>query len=388
MSYEIKRLCADDMADLAAMLNISFTGDPNSRHFEDGLPKMWVADDEHMSHNIALIEDGEIAAVTGMYPYEVSVAGKVLRFATVGNIAVLPKHRGKGYMQLLVETAMRDLVEQNIDVSRLGGLRSRYEVYGYEPAGTNYTVLLTERNAKEAEAREGGKAVAFTRVAPTDTAALNFIRGLYEQNLIHVKRGSDRDLYATLCAWSHIPYLAVCDGQPIGYLCATKDGTAIAEHKGITAKDNAAMLYQWVLQSPADHVRFAMYPWDHALCGILSRVCEALTADAATHFKVLNWDRMVEAALTLKAAVLPIPDGRLLLGVADYGTLEMVKEGDTVCVNRCEDAADITLDKLTATRFLFGPLPPQLVAELPTEKGCLITAWFPLPMSWNGQDRV
>ena len=388
MSYEIKRLSAGDMENLAAMLNISFTGDSHSRHFEDGLPKMWVADDEYMSHNIALIEDGEIAAVTGMYPYEVSIAGKLLRFATVGNIAVLPQHRGKGYMQLLVETAMHDLQEQNIDVSRLGGLRSRYEIYGYEPAGTNYTVLLTERNAKEAEAREGSKAITFVKVESTDTEFLTFIRELYEQNLIHVKRGSDRDLYATLCAWSHIPYVAVCDGQPIGYLCATKDGTAIAEHKGITPEENAAMLYQWVLQSSADYVRFAVYPWDHALCSVLSRVCEALTAEAATHFKVLNWERMVEAVLTLKASVLPIPDGRLLLGIIDYGTLEMVKEGDTVRVTRCADTADITLDKLTATRFLFGMLPPQLVAALPEDKSRLITAWFPLPMSWNGQDRV
>lgn len=69
MSCEIRRLSAGDMEKLAVMLNVSFTGNPHSRHFEDGLPKMWVADDEHMSHNIALIEDGEIAAVTGMYPY-------------------------------------------------------------------------------------------------------------------------------------------------------------------------------------------------------------------------------------------------------------------------------------------------------------------------------
>lgn len=388
MSYEIKRLSGNNMVALASMLNYSFTGDAHSRHFEDGLPKMWVPDDEHMSKNIALIEKGIIVAVAGMYPYEVSIAGKSLQFATVGNIAVRPEYRGKGYMQLVVETAMRDLKAHNIDASRLGGLRSRYELYGYEPCGTNYTVLLTKRNASEAVERGEGKTISFAKVEPTDAKALKFIRRLYEKNLIHVKRGNDRDLYATLCAWSHIPYVAVCDGEYIGYLCASKDGSAIAEHKGLTAEDNAAMLYQWVLDAPCDAARLSMYPWDHSLCCILGRVCEALTAEAATHFKILNWDRVVEAALTLKAAILPIPDGRLLLEIADYGTLEMVKEGDTVRVTRSSAQADLTLDSLTASRFLFGMLPPQLVTALPTEKAQLVTAWLPLPMSWNGQDRV
>lgn len=388
MGYEIKRLTDQDRGALAEMLNFSFTGDAHSGHFENGLPKMWVTGDDRMKNNIALIEDGAIVAMTGVYPYEVSVAGQLLRFATVGNIAVHPEYRGRGYMQLLMDVAMRQLQEEGFDASRLGGLRSRYEIYGYEPCGTNYTAMLTERNVKEALTKSSDTPLTFVRVEPADTVALQFIRNLYEQNLIHVKRGDDRDLYATLCAWSHIPYLAMRGQEPIGYLCATPNGSGIAEYKALCAQDTAIMLYWWVLNSGCDSIQFSLYPWDKPLCRLLSAVCESITAVPATHFKILHWDRVLEAALKLKADTAAIPDGTVALTIQDYGTLRLNKTGTAVSVEKTKETAAFVLDPLTASRFLFGMMPPDLCALLPEDAAELLGAWLPLPLSWNGQDRV
>ena len=40
--------------------------------------------------------------------------------------------------------------------------------------------------------------------------------------------------------------------------------------------------------------------------------------------------------------------------------------------------------KLSAHRYLFGPYSPSYTAEA----SYLAEAWLPLPLSWNGQDRV
>ena len=93
-------------------------------------------------------------------------------------------------------------------------LRSRYERYGYEMCGTNYTVRLTKRNAEEAY--PDGTDISFSAVCAGDADALAFIRKQYNTASIACERGDDRDLYCTLCAWKNRPYLAYRDGTPIG----------------------------------------------------------------------------------------------------------------------------------------------------------------------------
>ena len=131
MKIELRTLHSGEMHALSALLNTAFTGEADSRHFEEGLPKMWVDDDEHMARHIAVFEDGVMAGAVGIYPYDVQIGTKTLRFATVGNIGVLREYRGRGYMKLLMDAAMEVLEREHIDVSRLGGLRTRYERYGY-----------------------------------------------------------------------------------------------------------------------------------------------------------------------------------------------------------------------------------------------------------------
>ncbi|MBQ7983563.1 MAG: GNAT family N-acetyltransferase, partial [Clostridia bacterium] len=106
---ECRKLHAGEMHALSVLLNTAFTGAADSRHFEDGLPKMWVDDDAHMQKHIAVFENGNMAGAVGVYPYDVYIGGRKLRFATVGNIGVLPEYRGRGYMQLLMDAAMAGL---------------------------------------------------------------------------------------------------------------------------------------------------------------------------------------------------------------------------------------------------------------------------------------
>ena len=177
MKTELRHLHAGEMQALSRLLNTAFTGDPDSRHFEDGLPKMWVDDDAHMARHIAVFEDGVMAGAVGIYPYNVTIGAKSLRFATVGNIGVLREYRGRGYMRLLMDAAMDTLASQKIDVSRLGGLRTRYERYGYEMCGTNYVIRLSKRNAEEAY--PGGTGITFVPVTQEDSGTLSLIRAMY-----------------------------------------------------------------------------------------------------------------------------------------------------------------------------------------------------------------
>ncbi len=386
MKTELRCLHAGEMHALSALLNTAFTGAPDTRHFEDGLPKMWVDDDAHMSRHIVVFEDGVMAGAVGIYPYDVRIGTKTLRFATVGNIGVLKEYRGRGYMKLLMDAAMDALVRQQIDVSRLGGLRTRYERYGYEMCGTNYVIRLSERNA--AEAYPDNTDITFCPIAADDTDTLAFVRQIYNTSAIACDRGDDRDLFCTLCAWKNKPYLACKNGTPIGYLCASPDGASVAEHGAANAALHTEMLCTWVRNIAAYEIRAELYPWDIPLCRSLMAICETFSAVPATQCKILSWDRFADALLSLKVPETPMIHGRVSLGIEGFGTLcmEVDASGARACRRDCP--ADSTLDPLHATRMLFGMMPPELCAPLSAQNLHLLSAWLPLPFSWNGQDRV
>ena len=383
---ELRRLRTGDMNALSRLLNTAFTGDPDSRHFEEGLPKMWVDDDAHMQKHIAVFEDGIMAGAVGIYPYDVSIGRKKLRFATVGNIGVLAEYRGRGYMKLLMDAAMEELTAQSIDVSRLGGLRTRYEHYGYEMCGTNYTVRLSRRNASEAGFDTS--AITFSPIGPDDADELSFVRRMYGMGEIACDRGDDTDLYRTLCAWKNRPYLACRNGTPIGYLCASPDGASIAEHGAPDARCHTEMLCAWVLQGEAYEIRAELYPWDTDLCRFVMAICETFTAAPATQCKILSWDRFADALLSLKSAQTALPHGAAVLGIDGWGTLVMEADETGARAYRGDRIPDDTVSPLTAARILFGMTPPALCAPLSDNNNRLLSSWLPLPFSWNGQDRV
>jgi hypothetical protein len=76
-------------------------------------------------------------------------------------------------MGAMVEKAMDELDRMNIDIARLGGLRSRYNRYGFEACGQNFTFTFTEKNRlRKFPAFKGG--ITFKQITPEDKEALAF----------------------------------------------------------------------------------------------------------------------------------------------------------------------------------------------------------------------
>ncbi|MBQ8685052.1 MAG: GNAT family N-acetyltransferase, partial [Clostridia bacterium] len=146
---EIVRLKKENYDELIGLLNLVFTAkNKKEMDFEKDLPKMCVRDDEHMGRHFGVFEDGRLVAALGVYLLPVTVAGEKLLFSTVGNIATHPDYQGKGYMNALIERAMQELADIGADASRLGGLRHRYNRFGYENCGRMYQASFNEHNRK------------------------------------------------------------------------------------------------------------------------------------------------------------------------------------------------------------------------------------------------
>ena len=211
---------------------LALENDVFSRHngspmnFERSLPKMCVRDDEHMGKHFAIREDGKLRAVVGIYPLPIMIAGEKLLFSTVGNVATTPDYEGRGFMRKLMMVAMEELTQIGADASRLGGLRQRYNNYGYDKCGSIYQFILSGRNVDKC-LPDFESDLIFEKILPDNHTTLkeaNRIQRMSDMATIRGEENGCYDVYASMTAWKNVPYsVRKADGQLVGYLgCVSK----------------------------------------------------------------------------------------------------------------------------------------------------------------------
>lgn len=379
---EICRLKKEDYDELINLLNSVFARKNNKEtDFEKDLPKMCVRDDYHMGQHLGIKEDGKLVAAIGIYPLPTVIGGEELMFSTVGNIATHWDYAGKGYMTALINAAMEELEKMGAVASRLGGLRQRYARYGYESCGVNFVFTLTPHNIHSCMAG-AGENVQFIKIEKSDEESIAFAKSLYEKGSIYLKRDGD-DMYNCMVAWQNIPYLAVQNGEKIGYLCVNQAQDGISESFAINDTKFADMLAAW--QKRVDKpVVFRLMAYELDKIRQYSRICENIACGTASHFKMIHFDKVANALIKLKRSYMKLNDGSCVLDIKDYGKIKLYVDGENAGCEKTDETADITLTKADATRFLFGPFPPYCASETPS----VALGWLPLPLSWNLQNRV
>ena len=383
---EIVRLKKENYDELIGLLNLVFTQkNGKEMDFEKELPKMCVRDDDHMGRHFGIFEDEKLVAVIGVYSLPVNIAGERLLFSTVGNIATHPEYQGRGYMNALIERAMQELDDMGADASRLGGLRQRYNRFGYETCGRTYGFSMSPYNVERKLSLEAS-GVEFSRIKKDDIEILKIAKALQSSNALAVERSEKNayaDVYASMTAWRNIPWLAKKDGRIIGYLCASENGCSVAENYTYDTEGMKAMLGAWQKRIGGT-ISFRFQPYEIENVRVFSSICEGVSITSPCHFKILEWDRVIGAFMRLKASYAAMPKGTLSIHIIGYGGVRLFVNEHGVGCESYEGACDLTLEPLQATRYLFGLLPPDCVAET----NQLATAWLPLPLSWNTQNRV
>ncbi len=386
-NYSIERLTAKDYDEWLNVLNTVFAKHNNRDvNFEASLPKMCVRDDYHMNMHFAVKENGKICSLLGVYPIKTQIGDKELMFSTVGNVATLPEHEGKGYMRILMGYAMDELTRIGADASRLGGARQRYNRYGYEYCGRNYTFSITEMNTKYFF--DGKEKTTFEQIDPKDKTTLGFINSLRKSAPMHVMRSDSNDFsgdFLTLSAYRSLPKIALDkSGNPVGYVAISEDGTVIRD---IMAKDTDAlknMIYNLQI-SIQDTITFTLPAYDIESVRYFSSVAQFMQVSPPCHFKIINFDKVTDALLKLKKAYTPnMAEGEKVLEIKDWGNILIYnKSGEAFCEKTVKNA-NLTLDRLSATRLLFGTFDADYTADCDN----FLSSVLPLPLSWNTLDRV
>lgn len=380
----IRRLTANDYDELLSLLNATFANKNKvETHFDKDLPIMWKRDDEHMGKHFAVFEDDRMVAALGVYPLPVNILGESLLFSTVGNVATHPDFEGKGYMKALMKEAMAELDRIGADASRLGGLRARYARYGYEMCGTRYRLLFSPHNLKNYYP-DFVRSLTFERISDDDYDTLEYCCTLYEKQPFYVLRGREdsyRRTYMSMVAWQNVPYIIRKDGKNVGFLSMKDDEIAEIFTETPEIFKEAILSLTDLRNTPTN---FYLRPHNVLELREFSRTAESITVMSPSRFKIINYKKLINALLKLKATIHPLTNADFTLEIENYGRLRIVSDKDGT---RCEDydgECDIRLSENRIAQLLFGPLPDYAVADISEKTGNLL----PLPLSWNPQDRV
>ena len=381
---EIRRLKKENYDELISLLNLVFSKQNEcSMDFEKELPNMCIRDDVHMRKHVGLFVDDKLVSVVGVYPLPTRVLDSEINFCTVGNVATHPDYEGCGYMNTLLNRAMEIVKEEKYDVCRLGGDRARYLRFGFELCGRNYSYYITQKNAKKSLLSNYGQNTKVTEILPSDESSLSFARKIYRQNKVSVIRNDNAEMYRVMTAWKNTPYLVSKNSSPIGYFTLSPDKKTVSE---AYATDKEAYLDTVVAISNylCDDFSITLFEHDIDLVREMNKCAEYMSIQIPSNFNVVNFERVVDAYTKLKASYTALMVGSVTISIKEYGKIKIfANENECGCV-KFDGECDFELSKSEATRFIFGMHPPVSV----TEPNLFEKANFPLPLSWNTQNRV
>ncbi len=404
---DVVRLTAADFDEAMDFMNMVFSMSGGATDFQRFLPKLYQPDDRLMRAHFAIRRAGRIRAVIGQYPMAMQIGGVQVTVSGIGGVCTHPGEQKSGLMRHLMAAVLADMEHEHYAFSVLGGQRQRYGYFGYEKSGASLVFSLSKTNLRHFFRNQTPQEIGFTRINPEnqsfDTHPAGqlqewqiLMKTWFDRQPIHVVRGETDFLTILSSRYARIWLAQTPEGRPVGYLLADRDGTTVREIITESAEFLLPAAAAWVERQSSDSVLFYMPPWRPDAIAEIGKICEHASLEAANSYRINDWPLVLSALLQVKGSQICLPDGVVRLGIHDQDRSSVFslswRDGRAFCLETPAAQADLSFDRLTATRFLFGPLPPFWAAphyaQVSSALTNLCSAWFPLPLCWPAPDCV
>lgn len=361
-------------------INYVFGFNGNEEDFKKLLPKLFQSDFEPMPGTYLVTDHNRIKAAVGVYEGEVTVARMTLRTAGIGNVAVHPYERSKGYMKKLMNMAVADMIRNQIDYSFLSGIRQRYNYFSYEKAGVCYYFSLDRMNIRHAFGNTNSP-LEMRMVTQEDEKVLDEIEHLIRLKC-YVPKRERNDLYQILCSWYARPYVFT-EGERIAGYCVMGENEVT---EILAERDEDFLKIVRTIVAEKNAVEILLPAYLHAYIEALEPIAEQVRIGSSVMFSVFCYQRVISAFMQLKAGYTELPDGNFTVrvhGKAGEENLMITVENQAVSVAETTEEPMVELSHLEAMRFFFAP-----VCEKRRYLPAFVQCWFPLPLWVYAADNV
>ena len=379
----------DEFPQVLRMLNTVFFAkdDPaEQRDFFTLLPKLYKEQYKPWENNHCVFEDGQPVAAVGLYFNEMHVAGQALKLGGIGNVAVDPATRGKGYMKQTMDMAMQAAKAQSCDIVELSGDRHRYRYWGFDKGGVTCQAHVSAVNLRHAFGNNVlAPGWAAKPVAPGDTEALAQIQAFVESAPLHLKHNRAA-MHDILCSWRETPWAIWHEERLAGWFTLSHNGKQAGQLQICEWVQCLEMPLRAVLSVLPEGSGITTYlpTWRQDMIAKLEPLTEQFSVHSAGQYCVFNWENTLRALLALQAQCKTLLDGRMTVCIHGYAgpeTLAISVEGNQANVEKFSGQAELTFDYLAATNYFLGLL-------CAARRSPVAQNWFPLPMMLYGMDKV
>lgn len=376
-----------DNESLVDFLNYVFGMNGDKASFYKLLPKLYKPEYHPEDYNYIAMEDGRLRASVGAYPFSLKISEEMLKGIGIGNVAVHPMHRSKGYMIDCMKLALDDAIKNGADFAALGGKRQRYSYFGFEPAGVCGAFNLYNHNLKHVYGSINAD-TGFTakEVVATDTAELEKIKALSSSREYSPAR-DNANYYDIISSWNSRVYV-VNDkaGEFAGYFIYGGDeGYFNVMEIDCIKKEYAEPVLRTCFETiGGESINLDIPELNKVFFDLLSDIAEGVTLSNTEHFCVYNYKKVMDGTLKLKASYTKLCDGEFSVeidGIAGKEKLFIAVKNGKPSVSIFDGDCDLKLTHRQAMGAFFGLAVPEKKLIPP-----YATGWFPLPLNTFGVD--
>lgn len=374
---------AEMFDDYMDFINYVFGFNGDSSDFKKLLPKLYKYQYEPAASSYVAVENGKLKSAIGAFDHDIAVCGSLIKTRGIGNVAVHPYERGKGYMKRLMNMALDDMEKEGVALSVLGGRRQRYNFFSYDKLGQAVSMSFNSDNFRLVFGKDRKHVMVFKTLKSNDVESISKIKELSESCQFYAIRENEK-YFEILSSWHQKAYVAYENDEFVGY--AVGKGSDINELlvcDGKDVREFVCALYDH-LGSSSMHIKLPIFLQYYI--SELYQLCESYALETAKSFSVLNYKIVTEAFLKLKATYTDMPEGKLILGINGRSHKENILisvSAENISVDYTEEAPDIELEHLDAMNLLFAPVCPRR-ESLPG----YAKIWLPLPIYLYSSDAV
>lgn len=383
---------SQDQEEIIDFINMVFSQNSVPHDFKILLPKLYGDDADTGCCHFLAKEDGKIRAVVGLFLTQLHVGEQRLKLGHIGSVSVHKYSRGKGYMKKLMHMAIEAAKAEKMDALVLGGLKNRYQYFGFQPTGIRLKYEFIPENVTHQYRGEGSEDIVFAEVTSSADPLFAAVRSLYEQRPVYMDRGSDDYFYRVLCSWGNRVYAVLKRGKFAGYMLSSANHRYVGEWGLFEKTDFPAVLAAWFAAFGESQLVVICPPYDKESSEILGRYSEAFVPATGANWRILNFENVAEAFMRLKNEYDPLEAGSLGISVkTDNESIEfyrLTSDGKSIHVRRealelpCE--RKLELDLLDAQEALFSEAVYWRNYDIPG--GAAYKNWFPLPLYVDDAD--
>lgn len=370
----------DDYMDF---INYVFGFNGNEQDFKKLLPKLYNPECNPCYNNYVVTENGKLKAAIGAFDSELVVGSETLKCRGIGNVAVHPYSRSKGYMIDCMNLALQDMIKDGVDYSILGGQRQRYNYFGFDYCGIEYNVHIDSTNI-----RHCFRDVPFTKLELHNVKAdeTELIDKMYQSHLTRGMRTvRSREQFHDVCiSWRTPVYAILKEGEYIGYYVGNLQELTLNDMNDF---DDVVRNYIACYGS----VSIQIPDWRQDMLTKAIRIGGNYSVGHSDMFNVFNYKRFISALLEFEASYKPMLNGELTVLIHGYAVDEKLKittrrekcDGRYTSVENYDGECELELTHIEAIAFFFGIFSPYR-----TKISAEIANALPIPLYVENADHV